>query len=678
MSIRRLATVLIPFAAVAAIFALNGTNAYAALSEFSLLGEITREGGEVDEALAVDESTNDVYVYDSEGRIFKYDADGNPVDFSALGSNVITGVGSYGGDETELAVDNSSGPAKGDIYLATHFSETDGEIKIFGSDGKPLGALTKVAGRPWGEPCGVAVDGSGNVYVGLFPETIDKYTPSGGTVTNGDYVGAHFGFNEICEIGADHDGRVYATAWTSNRNLGGSAVRLESFEASGATLLAAHADGAVTAVNAPSDEVLVSYQETIFQYDSQGNLLSTFSSGGAGEADYNTLAINAKNGRLYAFLDAPSDRKVQIWQGHFTPQVRTLESSGLDTAGDATLNGSVNPEGTTVESCSFEYGATTTYGSTLPCAQGTPLTGTSPLPVSAGVTGLALNHTYHYRLTADTSSKEFDGADQTFSILVRPSVEGQQPSASEITRSTARLSGAVAPQQGETRYYFEYGASEEYGDVTAVEHSGDLVSGEVPVSQEAAGLLPETVYHYRLVAVNVAGITYGADHTFTTGQPATPEAITGGAENVAQNTATITGTVNTNGLPSSYGFEIGTSTDYGPPTGLGYVGAGADEAPASLQLTGLQPGTTYHYRLTVTNVDGTAYGTDHTFTTGVYASTFAEPPAPLPFVTVPQIAFPSEAKPPAKKKAVKKAKPRHKKKSRKRKKKSGKRGHGSK
>jgi hypothetical protein len=113
---------------------------------------------------------------------------------------------------------------------------------------------------------------------------------------------------------------------------------------------------------------------------------------------------------------------------------------------------------------------------------------------------------------------------------------------------------------------------------------------------------------------------------------------------VAQNTATIAGTVDTNGLPTTYGFEIATSTDYGPRTGLGSVGAGASGAPVSLSLTGLSPATTYHYRLTATNIDGTSYGADQTFTTTTFASTFAEPPAPLPFVEVPAIAFPPEQK----------------------------------
>jgi phosphodiesterase/alkaline phosphatase D-like protein len=162
-------------------------------------------------------------------------------------------------------------------------------------------------------------------------------------------------------------------------------------------------------------------------------------------------------------------------------------------------------------------------------------------------------------------------------------------------------------------------------------------------------LIPDTVYHYRVVATNVAGTTFGVDHTFMSGKATPPGVVTGSATDVAQNTATIEGAVDTNGLPTSYGFEIATSTDYGPATGLGYIGAGSSEAAASLELTGLLPGTTYHYRLTASSVDGTVYGADETFTTSVFANTFAEPPAPLPFVAVPQIAFPSEAKQPVKK-----------------------------
>lgn len=627
----------IAFAASVGALVLCAGQASASLGEFSLMGSFGELGNI--ENLAIDESTGDVYAF-SPGFIRKFDAEGNPVDFSALGTNAIpANVG--GGDETELAVDNSSGPDKGDIYLA------GGGVKIFAPDGKALGELTQAPGIPWGETaCGVAVDGAGNVYVGVYlpgpsPSVIDEYTPGSGPLTNEDYVASFSGFNEICNVAAAPAGSIYAAAWNGGRS--GVYPLVDYDLQSGATKqVLAEAGGTLAVANSPSAELFtVTHKTEIQQYDPTGSLLSTFGTQGA-EAEYHTVAIDAKDGRLYA-----GDYRhgtAEIWQGVVIPQVDTQPASDFDQGGSATLNGSVNPEGLSLEACSFEYGTSTSYGSDAKCVQPTPLSGSSLLAVSSGVSGIPVNHVYHYRLTVtDEHGKNRPGVDRTFMIPVLAAVEDVPPSASLITRDSAQLSGTIDPEQVDASYYFEYGTTESYGNVTPTLHTG-VSASDTPVVQSVRELLPETTYHYRLVANNVAGRNVGADHTFTTGAATPPLAVTGGASSVAQNVATIAGAVSTNGLPTSYGFEIGTSTDYGPRTGLGTVGAGLSDYPVSLSLTGLLPGTTYHYRLTATNVDGTSYGVDQTFTTGVFASTYAEPPAPLPFVSIPAIAFPVESK----------------------------------
>lgn len=636
--------------------------AYASLGEFSLTGSFA---GFIDsENVAVDEASGDVYVYDV-GRIKKFDAEGKPVDFSALGSNEITGVSAGGGDETELAVDNSSGPAKGDIYLAGV------EVRIFSSAGAPLGKLTPAAGIPWGETaCGVAVDGSGNVYVGVYPSNINKYVPTANPVTNSDYSTTLGGLDEVCNVGAGPLGEVYSVSWSNSRYA--PIFRFDpQFE--GASQLIANAGGSIAVANSPNAEAFTfvnratergerGYDTEMLQYDSRGNLLSSFGTPGS---DYSSVAVNAKNGRLYVSngTQGVNPDVVEIWQGAFIPLVQTDVASGLEAIGAATLNGTINPEGASVGACSFEYGASTSYGESQPCAQTTPLTGNSDVAVSAGVSGLVPNHVYHYRLTATDSHARF-GGDQTVMVPIRPTVEDAPPVVSLITRAGARLTGTINPEYVEADYSFEYGTSESYGDRTPKAHV-DIGSTDTEAVAQLGELLPDTTYHYRLVATNVAGRSVGADHTFTTGPFLPPTVATGAAVAVAQNTATLTGTIDTNGLPTSYGFEIGTSTDYGPRTGLGAAGAGLSKAPVSLPLTGLLPGTTYHYRITATNVDGTVYGADETFTTSTFVSTFAEPPAPLPFVTVPQIAFPKETGAAAHKPA-KKTKPKPKRKPRKR------------
>ena len=82
----------------------------------------------------------------------------------------------------------------------------------------------------------------------------------------------------------------------------------------------------------------------------------------------------------------------------------------------ATLNGTVNPNSleTTVI---FEYGETTGYGqitATLSLMEGT----TSNVSVSAHLTGLSGNTTYHYRVTAGNSVGTVNGSDLSFTTLI--------------------------------------------------------------------------------------------------------------------------------------------------------------------------------------------------------------------------------------------------------------------
>ena len=103
------------------------------------------------------DAAGDVYVFDAgAGTIFKFDAAGNPVNFAATGTNEITGLGAGGPSENEIAVDRSTGPTAGDIYLA---NGSRSAVQIFSPAGSSLATLIPEEGIPWeGEACGVAVD----------------------------------------------------------------------------------------------------------------------------------------------------------------------------------------------------------------------------------------------------------------------------------------------------------------------------------------------------------------------------------------------------------------------------------------------------------------------------------------------------------------------------------------
>lgn len=68
------------------------------------------------------------------------------------------------------------------------------------------------------------------------------------------------------------------------------------------------------------------------------------------------------------------------------------------TSSTAELNGTVYPGGAPT-TCSFEYGTTSSYGSTIPCAQSTG-PGAASIAVSADLTGLSPNTTYYFTLVA--------------------------------------------------------------------------------------------------------------------------------------------------------------------------------------------------------------------------------------------------------------------------------------
>ena len=94
-----------------------------------------------------------------------------------------------------------------------------------------------------------------------------------------------------------------------------------------------------------------------------------------------------------------------------------------------------------------------------------------------------------------------------------------------------------------------------------------------------------------------------------------PIVATGSASRVASTSATLSGSVNPNGRATSYWFEYGTTGSYGSRSSSRSAGSGASSLGVARDLTGLAPGTLYHFRLVAQNSAGTARGADRTFTT---------------------------------------------------------------
>jgi hypothetical protein len=94
-----------------------------------------------------------------------------------------------------------------------------------------------------------------------------------------------------------------------------------------------------------------------------------------------------------------------------------------------------------------------------------------------------------------------------------------------------------------------------------------------------------------------------------------PKAVTGAATALTKKRATLNGVVNPNDRATTYYFQWGSTTSYGHFTAVKGAGSGTSDVPVSARVSGLAPGTTYHFRLVATSSIGTNFGKDAVFRT---------------------------------------------------------------
>jgi len=316
-----------------------------------------------------------------------------------------------------------------------------------------------------------------------------------------------------------------------------------------------------------------------------------------------------------------------------TPTVTTKTATSVSAAG-ATLEGTVNPNGVEV-SAYFQYGTSASYGSsTPPVSLGS---GRTALAVTANVSGLTCGATsYHYRTVGVTGDgTKYYGSDASFSTSAcgqsKPTVTTSP--ATEVGQASATLNATVNSNGASSTAYFQYGTSTGYGNAT---DASAAFTGTTALSVNLSNLTcGGNSYHYRVVASNSAGTSYGADMAFTTGacSQTPPTVTTAAATDVGRSGATLKGSVNPNGASSTGYFQYGTTNSYGSQTASQLLGSGSSSIAMTAGLSGLTcGGTIYHYRAVATNSGGPNYGSNLTFST-----------APCPDTTPNQFFFVSQS-----------------------------------
>lgn len=176
---------------------------------------------------------------------------------------------------------------------------------------------------------------------------------------------------------------------------------------------------------------------------------------------------------------------------------------------------------------SVKFGSTPATAPTVVSA--TEITATSP-PGSG---------TVDVTVTTAGGPSTTSSADQ-FSYQAAPSIAPGKPTSntgppSVLTATGAAFSGTVNPNGLQTTAHFEYGLDPRYTGSATVAYTLITASTTLgadfavhPVSATVSGLLPNALYHVRLVATNSAGTTYGPDRMFTTNaDPAPPAPVLG-------------------------------------------------------------------------------------------------------------------------------------------------------
>lgn len=109
-----------------------------------------------------------------------------------------------------------------------------------------------------------------------------------------------------------------------------------------------------------------------------------------------------------------------------------------------------------------------------------------------------------------------------------------------------------------------------------------------------------------------------------------PIVTSGATTGIGQNAATLHGTVNPNGLATTYQFHYGPTSALGSvsPATAASAGSGSTGVAESTKLSGLSPDTTYYYQFVASNSAGTSSTSINTFkTTGNPAPTTTTSPA---------------------------------------------------
>ena len=517
MSARRFGSLVVAWLCLVAGCGLLWDVSAQALTVHEFSGSFGSEGSgsgqfrfEDDSGIAVNDTTHDVYVVDrGNNRVEEFNSSGSTKLGEFNGAGAPTGTFS---NPSEIAVDSSNNPldpSENDVYVV---DEGHNVIDKFSASGIYEGQLTGTPAGAFGSLLyGVAVDPNGVVWAYQLDGEIDSFDDA---ATNGYLSGQKTEFGGEIGLGVDTEDDLYISFGTNIGKLNSSGRILLNPLGGETEREEERINVRGFAVDASTDqtggEVFVDRGgSTVTALSLNGALLEHFGSGHL--ADSSNVGVDESNGTVYV-ADSLTDQ-VSVFEAVVLPSIN-VGSVSEESPKSVTLNGTVTADGGPVTSCEFEYGTSTSYGQVAACEPALP-SGSGPVAVSARLTGLVPEATYHYRLVATNANGGRPSPDEQFTT--GPGLDSV--SVSDVSATSATLQASIDPNGDDTHYYFQYGLSTTYSaDAPLAPPGVDLGSsaGEQPVSLHVQGLEPGMDYHYRIVAVQDGEFFPSADRTFKT------------------------------------------------------------------------------------------------------------------------------------------------------------------
>jgi hypothetical protein len=298
------------------------------------------------------------------------------------------------------------------------------------------------------------------------------------------------------------------------------------------------------------------------------------------------------------------------------PPIVTTSSASSITSTSATLSGTVNPNSLSTNAW-FEWGTSSDLSSFSSTNSQSIGSGTSAINVTANLTGLTPNTTFYYKIAAQNSAGTQRGNILSFNTSQMPQISINIKSLSFSATQNGTLPQAKTfdiSNSGGGTLNWSITDDASWLDISLTSGTG---SNTITVSINTSNLAPNT--YTSTITITASGATNSPQTINVTyivsGNP--PVVTTSSASSITQTSATLSGTVNPNGLSTNAWFEYDTKSDLSAYTSTTQqsIGSGTSALNVTANLTGLNPNTTYYYRIAAQNSAGIQRGAIQNFTT---------------------------------------------------------------